>query len=268
VPIVHTLPNGESELILVGSVRVDSYYLATGERKWWLPVSSEGSMGSPVYDGQTLLVYVSGHDQPWMPTFASALAQYDKDGDGRISRDEFKSDKDWFEFFGWIDDDGNGFIDAAEWKAAREFGGSGEYGVMAIQPGAAKGQLPASAVRWRVKRNLPYIPAPVLYKGSYFMVRTGGIVTTLHPATGAILKQGRATGAPGEYYASPVAADGKVFLLSEAGKVTVLKAAPQWEVLAVNDLDEESYATPAINGGRLYVRTRGNLYCFSAAKGD
>src|SRR5713101_2887288 len=95
---------------------------------------------------------------------------------------------------------------------------------------------------WRLKRNLPYIPAPVLYKGSYFMVRTGGIVTTLHPATGAILKQGRATGAPGEYFASPVAADGKVFLLSEAGKVTVLKAAPQWEVLAVNDLDEESYA--------------------------
>jgi outer membrane protein assembly factor BamB len=59
-----------------------------------------------------------------------------------------------------------------------------------------------------------------------------------------------------------VAADSKVFLLSEAGKLTVLKAAPEWEVLAVNDLEEEAYATPAISDGRIYVRTRSAVYCF------
>jgi outer membrane protein assembly factor BamB len=63
-----------------------------------------------------------------------------------------------------------------------------------------------------------------------------------------------------------VAADNKVFLASVDGKITVLKAAGDWEVLAVNDLGEEIHATPALSGGRIYVRTHGSLYCFGAAR--
>ena len=66
----------------------------------------------------------------------------------------------------------------------------------------------------------------------------------------------------GEYYASPVAAEGKIFLANTEGKVTVLKAAGAWEVMEVNDLGEEIHATPALSGGRIYVRTRSSLYCF------
>jgi hypothetical protein len=55
-----------------------------------------------------------------------------------------------------------------------------------------------------------------------------------------------------------------VFLLSEEGKLTVLKATPEWEVLAVNDLGDEAFATPAISNGRIFVRTRSTLYCFAA----
>lgn len=98
------------------------------------------------------------------------------------------------------------------------------------------------------------------------MVKTGGIITALDPATGRLLKQGRSPGALGEYYASPVAADGKVFLANTEGKLTVLKAGAEWEVLAVNDLNEEISATPALSGGRLYVRTRGALYCFGSSR--
>jgi outer membrane protein assembly factor BamB len=57
-----------------------------------------------------------------------------------------------------------------------------------------------------------------------------------------------------------------VFLASVNGKVTVLKAGRAWEVLAVNDLGDEIHATPALAGGRIYVRTRGTLYCFGSAK--
>jgi outer membrane protein assembly factor BamB len=64
-------------------------------------------------------------------------------------------------------------------------------------------------------------------------------------------------------YASPVAADGKVFFAGLEGKLAVLKAGAQWDVLAVNDLGDEIYATPAIAGKSLYVRTKGKLYCFS-----
>ena len=74
---------------------------------------------------------------------------------------------------------------------------------------------------------------------------------------------GRTPAALEEYYASPVAADGKIFMVSGSCKVTVLKAGAQWEVLATNDLDEECWATPAIAGNSLFVRTRGSLYSFA-----
>ena len=64
--------------------------------------------------------------------------------------------------------------------------------------------------------------------------------------------------------ASPVAGDGKIFFASELGKVAVLRPGGNLEVLAVNDLGDLIYATPAIDGGRLYVRTRGALYCFGS----
>ena len=98
------------------------------------------------------------------------------------------------------------------------------------------------------------------------MVRTGGIITSLNPATGELLKEGRSREALGVYYASPVAADGKVFLASEEGKITVLNAAAKWEVLGVNDLGEEIHATPALSEGRIYVRTRTSLYCFGTSR--
>ena len=262
VPIITNPADGQKQIIVTGTSRIDSYYLATGERVWWTPINSEGAMGVPVWNGDSLIAFSSGHDKPWVPSFDSTLAQYDTNKDGRLSKQEFSSDKDWGEHFGWLDSNHDGFVDAAEWKAAESFGQGGEYGILSIKPGEAKGQLPASAVQWRMKRNLPYVPSPVLYKGVYYMVKDGGITTSLNPLTGEILKQGRAADSLGEYFASPVAADGKIYLLNEAGKLTVLKALGEWEVLGVNDMGEETYATPTIAGNRIYVRTRSSLYCF------
>jgi outer membrane protein assembly factor BamB len=69
-------------------------------------------------------------------------------------------------------------------------------------------------------------------------------------------------GAVDTYYSSPVGGAGKVYLFSQTGKATVLKAGAHWEILASNDMDEETFATPAPVGSRLYVRTRSGLYCF------
>ena len=65
-----------------------------------------------------------------------------------------------------------------------------------------------------------------------------------------------------DYYSSPVGADGKVYMASQAGKVTVLEATGDWPVLATNELGEDIYATPAIADGRIYLRTMDTLYCF------
>jgi hypothetical protein len=86
----------------------------------------------------------------------------------------------------------------------------------------------------------------------------------LDPATGKVLKQGRLMGALELYFASPVGADDKVYAISEACKVSVLKAAGEWEILARNELGDEScHATPAIADSKLYIRTRSALYCFA-----
>ena len=110
------------------------------------------------------------------------------------------------------------------------------------------------------------MPAPVLYKGVIYLVKSGGIVTAVNAATGAILKETRTHDALGQYFASPVAGDDKIYLASEEGKVTVLQAGPDLRVLAVNDLGQELYGTPALMDGAVYIRTRSHLYCFRDQK--
>ena len=120
-----------------------------------------------------------------------------------------------------------------------------------------------SSIRWRYQRPVPQVPSTLLYRGVLYMVNDSGVLISFDPATGGVLKQGRLEGAIDKYFASPVAADDKVNLVSEAGHVSVLKPGGDWQILAVNNLDDECYATPAISDGRIYIRTRGALYCFA-----
>ena len=122
-----------------------------------------------------------------------------------------------------------------------------------------------SHLLWRHQKSLPDVASPILYHGLLYLVRNGGIVTALDPASGRVLKQGRLRGAIDGYYASPVAGDGKIYMVSDAGKAVVLDPGPDWKVLQTNDLNEDVYATPAIAGGRLFIRTQSRLYCFGAS---
>ena len=96
-----------------------------------------------------------------------------------------------------------------------------------------------------------------------YTLKEGGILTSFDPKTGAILKQARLRGALGEYFASPVAADGRIYTISEEGKVSVIQAGAQWEQLRVNDMQDGSRSTIAIVDRKLYVRTFSALYCFA-----
>jgi len=263
-PVVFRPAAGPAQLVVLGSAHLDGYDLA-GQARWWMRVASQGALGTPIASGDSVLVTTLAGTEPWMPEVGAVLAKYDRDADGRLSEAEFKPDPDLGEHFGWIDDNSDGIVDRAEWNKAREMG-VGEFGAMAIRPDNAQGKLPPGAIRWRFQKNLPFIPAPLVYQDVFYMVRDGGIVTSLNAATGQLLKEGRSRDALGEYYASPVAADGKVFLASGEGKITVLQAAAEWQVLRVNDLGEEIRATPALSEGRIYVRTRGALYCFGASR--
>jgi outer membrane protein assembly factor BamB len=93
-------------------------------------------------------------------------------------------------------------------------------------------------------------------------VKDGGILTCLDSKTGQQQKSGRVMGT-GNYYASPVAGDGKIYLLSQRGTLSVVSAEAQWQVIHSAEFGEETYATPALLDGRIYLRTSGHLYCFA-----
>jgi len=264
-PIVFRSAPDRSEVIVLGSTRLDAYDLASGAQRWWAHVGAGDGLGTALTNGDSILMSSQGSTEPALPAFASVLTQYDKDKDGQLSLEEFRGDKEFGEHFGWADANSDRFVTAQEWNAASTQY-VGESGAVAVRPGNATGKLEPAAITWRFQKNIPYIPAPLLYQNVFYMVKTGGIVTSLDAATGRLLKEGRASGALGEYYASPVAADGKVFLANTEGKITVLRAAAQWDVIGVNDLGEEVHATPALSEGRLYVRTRSALFCFGASR--
>jgi len=114
-------------------------------------------------------------------------------------------------------------------------------------------------VLWRFEKSLPDVPSPLVYNGVVFLFRSGGIATTLNAWTGEVLKQARLTGALEDYYASPIGVDDKVYVASEHGKVVVLRAAGNWEVLAINEFDLDIYATPAIRRPNVHSNPKCSL---------
>jgi outer membrane protein assembly factor BamB len=130
-----------------------------------------------------------------------------------------------------------------------------------------KGDVTQSHAGWRHGKGLPYVTAPVLYEGVLYVIRNGGILSTFDPETGQLQREERLKDGTGDYYAQPVAGDGKIYFINHDGKASVIRAGAKWEMLSSGDLDEAVIATPAIAAGRIFVRTKGTLYCFGAAKG-
>ena len=221
-------------------------------------------------DGEYL--YINGwgfpQNQPGqqIPTisFEEGLARYDKNGDKMVAKTEIsgteKVDKMLAAAFEAFDGNRDEKLDEKDWEVFRAMMAS-ENGLLAIKMGG-EGDQTANAIRWRYQKPVPQVPSTLLYKGVLYMINDSGILLSFDPATGNVIKQGRLHGAIDKYFSSPVAADDKVYLIGEAGAVSVLKAAGEWEVLAVNELDDEVFATPAIADGHIYIRTRSALYCF------
>ena len=129
--------------------------------------------------------------------------------------------------------------------------------------GVVDGDVTASNLIWKYQRSIPQLPSAVLYEGVLYMVNDGGILTTLDPATGAVHKQARVRGEADSFFASPVAGDGKVYFVSRNCRITAIAGAQQ-EVVGKGQIDgDECFATPAIAGGRVYLRTKSALYAFA-----
>jgi len=253
------------QILAPGAFRLDAYDLDSGKSVWWVNGLASEMKSVPVLDGD--MIYVSGNSSSFndpgkhvaIPPFAEALAKYDANHDGALDQLELP-DGPMRLLFPFEDFNHDGKLDASEWKTFQAVMAA-ENGLLALHAGG-NGDMTATALRWKFQRSIPQLPSALLYRGVIYMINDGGILTTLNPENGQPYKQGRLRGAVDKYYASPVAADGKVFFVGNSGVVTILKAGPDQEILSVNELDDECFATPAIADGRIYIRTRGMLYSF------
>jgi outer membrane protein assembly factor BamB len=127
---------------------------------------------------------------------------------------------------------------------------------MAVRPGG-RGDVAGTHVAWRAPSGAPYVSSLVYYDGLIYMVGDVGVLTVIDAKDGTRTHQERIGGV---YSASPVAGDGKVYLLSEDGETIVVAAGRTPRILARNRLNARQLASPAVAGGRLFIRSDAAMY--------
>jgi outer membrane protein assembly factor BamB len=137
--------------------------------------------------------------------------------------------------------------------------GEGSRGIRlaAVRPPDA-GSSAAGEVYGIDRGIVPYVPISVLHDGLLFTFHDQGTVSCLRSGTGEVLWSEKPGG---KFFGSPICVRDTLYAIATDGNVVVLKAAPKYELLAVNALGEKSHATPAVAGGRMYLRTFSHLIC-------
>jgi len=260
-PMLYPDSKKPEALIVFGSAWIDAYDPATGKILWAMSELPVGPISSPVAVGDTLYVSGPNHAENGWPPWEGIAKEHDKDSDGKLTREEIA--EAWLiQHIGWLDRDGDDVITESDWTTLGNEVKTDHFGAYAIK--LPKGEGEAEKI-WNYRKNIPEISSPLVHDGVFYMADKG-IVTSLDAKTGELIKRDRiAEGSP-KIYASPVAADGKIFVGTLEGSMVVLSAKGEWETLSSVDLEEQIWATPAIADGKLYVRTRGKLYNFGVAK--
>jgi outer membrane protein assembly factor BamB len=274
-PTVYRPAGAGAQILVPESFQFTAYSVKDGSKVWWVRGLACEMKSVASVDATTLYVNGWGFRQnqagEQIPTIAfdEGLKRYDKNGDGLVAGDEVTGEQPMDRMlspkYGFAAFDGNrdGQLNAAEWAVFRAMLAS-ENGLLAMRLGG-EGDMTEKAIRWKYKRPVPQVPSTLLYRNVLFMVNDSGILISFDPETGDVLKQGRLKGAIDKYFASPIGADGKVWLVSQDGTVSVVSAAAQWEILAVNALEDEVFATPVPSDGQLLIRTKNALYAFGSS---
>lgn len=128
--------------------------------------------------------------------------------------------------------------------------------ILAIKP-RGSGKLGDEAIAWRTRRGAAYVPSPILSGKYLLVVSDGGFLSCWVADTGEQLWTERLGGG---HSASPISAEDRVYFQSDRGVTTVLKPGPTFEKLAVNELGEDTFASPVASQGQLFLRGVKHLY--------
>jgi outer membrane protein assembly factor BamB len=191
-------------------------------------------------------------------TFAAAN---DADKDGLLTLEEFPKGK-IKDRFSQIDADKDGKVTKAEYETMRGMFADAVNQLFAIKPGGS-GDITDTHVVWQQNKHLPYVSSPIATNGRVFTMKSGGLASAYDAKSGSPLYQAERVDASGDYYASAVSADDRIYITSQRGTVVVLDAASDaLKVLARNELKASVFASPAIVDGVIYLRTDKQMMAF------
>jgi outer membrane protein assembly factor BamB len=214
-----------------------------------MPISSPASGGDRIF--------VNNGAVPPFEALAKDL-KADRNGDGKLTPEEFPdpSFKEAVLAIDRIYGNGDGAVDQAEWDGALKLMETLNTLVAVELSNAHPREL------WRTTKNLADVASPLFYQNVLYLLKDGGLLTGLDPENGEVLWRERVAETGGRYFASPVAGDGKVYLVSESGRISVVKTGRAFARLSLNELGENCYSTPAIAGRFLLIRTIHSLWAF------
>lgn len=283
-PVVSTL-HETRELVVLGSKLLVAYDPDSGKERWSLGGFPAETVAVPALGEGLLFAGGAAIGGRANPTFDldwwDELVRFDRNGDGRLEPDEMPGDHRIVQrpelpdghpgrllpfppraLIRGMDSDKDGSVDAAEWRASMAAFESRDTPVlMAVRPGGSTLNAEERVV-WEHHRGIPEIPSPLYYRGKLYLIRDGGILTC-HEAASGIELYSKRIGVPGGYCASPIAADGRIYIASQSGTIVVLDATEAaMKVLARNRVGEPITATPALAGNTLYVRGAEHLLAF------
>lgn len=136
--------------------------------------------------------------------------------------------------------------------------------LLAIKLGGSGDLTDSPSIAWKISKSTPYVPSPVLSgKRLYYLSGNNPILSSVNAKTGQMLINEERLQGPSGFYASPVAASGRIYLIGRNGISLVIKDGDTLEVLATNTLSEKFDASPALSGTQLFLRGHRHLYCLS-----
>lgn len=272
---------GRDELVVSGNGTLSSYDVASGDELWHLKGTTAFPCTTPTADEETL--YFAAWSTPnatgrsfWEAAFDRSLdltdeesadparlfARLDKNGDGKVERDELPECRAK-DAFGVLDENRSGTWEREEFVSMAPPDAAGKNIMVAVARGAS-GELAPERARWSWERGLPYVSSPLLYKDRLWLFQSGGLASALDAKTGKPIIDRERLSDRAEYYASPVGAAGHVLIGSAEGTLYVIDAtAPELTIEHTVTFDEGHFATPAVLDGVVYLRTATTQWAFA-----
>ncbi len=254
---------GRTDIVVAGSGKLKGYDPKTGKELWVCNSLLRTMMTSPVVKGDLIYTSVQSYGDESRTLKYALLEWLDTNQDGNLARDEVP--KEFWERFDQSDKDKSKFLSGSELDTAFQSAENMIGGGTSIQAvrGGGSGDVTSTNVIFDLHNKSPSnLTSPLVVGNQLFVVKKGGLSSSFDAATGSTHWELARIKNIGDYYGSPVAGDGKIYVPGENGFIVVLEQGEKMKFLAKNDIGEPCLATPAIVDGRIFIRGRETLFCF------